>query len=302
MKIRFILPLMALILIAVAPVAAQTDDGAPDSFYVAFDLTNMGGPAFSRQITFAEPPWPDTIFVNIYIWSDELLAGTQLGFRPEDEAGDPFVDIFPVAEDKSQSVWTSAIPIPMAVDTSQAAALVGSVAFPPYVDSPQGLLTTIKFEVKNPSIPAGTKITIDSAFVPPAGVFLYTEVEGGLSQEIQPAPFRPATGPNIILDVEDLTTPSLPTSYVLEQNKPNPFNPETSIDFAIPRSGHVSIEIFNTLGQKVKTLVDEPLTAGVKRVRWDGHDDRGKEVASGVYFYRMTVNDFTQSKKMLLLK
>jgi flagellar hook assembly protein FlgD len=83
---------------------------------------------------------------------------------------------------------------------------------------------------------------------------------------------------------------------------PNPFNPNTVIMFAIPKPGEVRIEVFNVLGQKVKTLANEFSKAGYKRVEWDGTDDNGSSVASGVYLYRMTAGDFSETKKMLLLK
>jgi hypothetical protein len=93
-----------------------------------------------------------------------------------------------------------------------------------------------------------------------------------------------------------------PSDFVLFQNYPNPFNPSTSIEFLLPKSGQVKIEIFNILGRKVRTLVDEQLKPGHKLVDWDGRDDRGRDVTSGIYFYRITVGEFSQSKKMLLLR
>src|SRR4030065_2252653 len=103
---------------------------------------------------------------------------------------------------------------------------------------------------------------------------------------------------------EDNRFPSTlrPNSFVLSQNYPNPFNTETVITFALPRSGNVKIEIFNILGQKVRELVDEKVTAGYKKVIWDGKDNRGKTVASGVYFYRVKADNFVDVKKMTLLK
>jgi flagellar hook assembly protein FlgD len=64
----------------------------------------------------------------------------------------------------------------------------------------------------------------------------------------------------------------------------------------------VKVEIFNLLGQKVRTLVDEPLRAGHKLVDWDGCDDGGEEVCSGIYFYRIRASEFSDSKKMILLR
>jgi hypothetical protein len=90
--------------------------------------------------------------------------------------------------------------------------------------------------------------------------------------------------------------------FSLDQNYPNPFNPTTKIEFVLSKSGQVRVEIFNILGQKVKTLVDQYLKAGHQMVEWDGKDDSGKEVTSGVYFYRLQAKEFTQTKKMVLMK
>jgi len=88
----------------------------------------------------------------------------------------------------------------------------------------------------------------------------------------------------------------------LYQNYPNPFNPTTSMEFSLPRQGLVRIEIFNILGQKVRTAVDEDLKAGRHFVEWDGTDDSGREVSSGIYFYKLEAGDLTQTKKMVLIR
>jgi hypothetical protein len=97
-------------------------------------------------------------------------------------------------------------------------------------------------------------------------------------------------------------TETLPERFVLLQNYPNPFNPTTEIEFVIPKPAQVKIEIFNILGEKIATLVDRKLGAGHKAVEWDGKDDQGREVSTGIYFYRLKAKDFTQTKKMVLLK
>ncbi|MGC8652870.1 MAG: alpha-amylase family glycosyl hydrolase, partial [Candidatus Kryptoniota bacterium] len=97
---------------------------------------------------------------------------------------------------------------------------------------------------------------------------------------------------------------NLPAQYVLEQNYPNPFNPSTNIQFSIGNRMpvHVVLDIFNVLGQKVRTLVDDYRSQGTYRVTWDGKNDAGLSVASGVYFYLLKSNNFVSTKKMLLLK
>ncbi len=96
--------------------------------------------------------------------------------------------------------------------------------------------------------------------------------------------------------------PVLPTEFALSQNYPNPFNPITTISYALPSNSYVKLSIYNILGQKVKTLVDGEEQAGFKNVIWDGKNDRGEEVGSGIYFYRIQTGSFTKTAKMSLLK
>jgi hypothetical protein len=90
---------------------------------------------------------------------------------------------------------------------------------------------------------------------------------------------------------------SLPERYVLEQNYPNPFNPATTIRYGLPTRAHVTLSVFNTLGQQVATLVQGEQEAGNHEVRFDATN-----LASGVYFYRLQTGDFVQSKRLLLLR
>lgn len=91
-------------------------------------------------------------------------------------------------------------------------------------------------------------------------------------------------------------------SFTLFGNSPNPFNPETEISYYLPKDGEVKIVIYNTLGQKIRTLVDELQKAGYRSARWDGKDEFGKPVASGVYFYKVQANRELQIRKMTLVK
>ncbi len=95
---------------------------------------------------------------------------------------------------------------------------------------------------------------------------------------------------------------ALPDRYELLQNRPNPFNPATDISFALPEGSHAAIEIFDISGRKVKVLGDRYFEAGVHTVTWDGTNGAGQRVATGVYLYRMTANNFVATKKMILMK
>ena len=102
----------------------------------------------------------------------------------------------------------------------------------------------------------------------------------------------------------NLTISQLPKAFSLTQNSPNPFNPSTSISFSVPEGvrSEVKIEVFNMRGGLVKCLCDGEREAGSYTVFWDGKDSNGREVASGVYLYRMLAGEFVQTRKMVLLK
>jgi hypothetical protein len=99
----------------------------------------------------------------------------------------------------------------------------------------------------------------------------------------------------------------VPTEFSLSQNYPNPFNPSTIIKFKVQGSRFkvplpTTLKVYNVLGQKVRTLVDEPKQTGEYEAIWDGKDDKGEVMASGIYFYQLKAGNLTDTKKMLLLK
>lgn len=94
---------------------------------------------------------------------------------------------------------------------------------------------------------------------------------------------------------------AMPYVYKLEQNYPNPFNPSTNIKFSISQNEHVEIVIYNILGQKVKTLVNKKLLAGFHQVVWDGKNDQGLKVSTGIYLLKMKSKDFIQTRKMMIV-
>ncbi|HQV32122.1 MAG TPA: T9SS type A sorting domain-containing protein, partial [Calditrichia bacterium] len=96
--------------------------------------------------------------------------------------------------------------------------------------------------------------------------------------------------------------PLQPMDYRLAQNYPNPFNPETTISFQMARKGTANLTVYNALGQVVTTLVDGVLNTGPQQVLWDGRDRFGKGVASGVYFYQLRTDSFSETRKMMLIR
>ncbi len=96
---------------------------------------------------------------------------------------------------------------------------------------------------------------------------------------------------------------SIPREFKLNQNYPNPFNPTTTISFALPEAARVTLSIYNVLGQKVRTLINnQQATAGTHVRQWDGRDDAGHQVASGIYFYKLEAGKFSSIRKMVLMK
>lgn len=166
------------------------------------------------------------------------------------------------------------------------------------------LLATMTFKLED-----STTICIDTCFWPPASRIEFTLSSGVESKiprpgnSVHPDSFKTCFGfgANDVREVQS-SEESTPSEFSLYQNYPNPFNPYTNFRFTLATSAHVKIEIYNIVGQRVRTLVDVDMKAGVYVADWDGKNDKGKSVSSGIYLYRMQAGDFTDMKKMLLLK
>jgi hypothetical protein len=103
----------------------------------------------------------------------------------------------------------------------------------------------------------------------------------------------------IIVDVPNVQTPA---SFALEQNFPNPFNPTTTVSYSVPKSGQVNVMVYDLLGNLVKTLVNEVQQPGAYKVQWDATNDQGQVVPTGNYILKMVAGNFSQTRKMTLLK
>jgi len=99
-----------------------------------------------------------------------------------------------------------------------------------------------------------------------------------------------------------LTYPSIPKQFELYQNYPNPFNPVTTLQYALPGDALVNITIYDIMGRQVKTLIDRSQTAGYKSIQWDATNDNNQPVSAGLYLYTIQAGDYSQTKKMVLLK
>jgi flagellar hook assembly protein FlgD len=127
-------------------------------------------------------------------------------------------------------------------------------------------------------------------------LYNHTSYYGGYVDNVRVWNYSKITG------IEPINEPGLPAKVELFQNYPNPFNPSTEIKFHISKSQKVTLAVYDLLGRKVKTLVDENVTAGKYKVDWNGTNEYGQKVASGIYFYRLQTEGFNQTRKMLLMK
>jgi flagellar hook assembly protein FlgD len=105
-------------------------------------------------------------------------------------------------------------------------------------------------------------------------------------------------GVEVSLDESEIT----PIQFALHQNYPNPFNPHTEISFDIPEMTDINVSVFNLMGQKVKTLVNDNITPGYHTIMWDGTNDKGLQVSTGMYFYTLQSSEKRVMRKMLFLK
>jgi hypothetical protein len=159
----------------------------------------------------------------------------------------------------------------------------------PYLQSGTGVIANLVFEVNDATV---TEISLESIILKEpnhALTFVFHNEDGSIA----------TTSPEFSNTTVSLANgvDGLPESFELAQNYPNPFNPSTQISYSLPTAGNVTITVFNVLGQKVATLVDGQKDAGVHVVEFDGSAQ-----ASGMYFYRIDTESFSETKKMVMLK
>jgi hypothetical protein len=130
---------------------------------------------------------------------------------------------------------------------------------------------------------------------------LFTNTEGNYILEFaHNAGFTDIGFPTAI--TEGIYVGNKPDSYKLQQNYPNPFNPRTNISFSLPDNATVILEIYNSLGQKIRTLTEAKMSAGTYEVAWDGANENGHSMSTGVYYYQIKAGSFYQVKRMMLIR
>ncbi len=156
-----------------------------------------------------------------------------------------------------------------------------------------------------------TGIDVAGGIEPPVtfsyrGYFLGSSFDSSIGAQIAEFEREPLTPDFEAQSYEEPTSvddgPVLPVAFNLEQNYPNPFNPTTEIRYQIAKTGRTTLAIYNLLGKKVRTLVNENVPAGSYSVSWNGTDDAGRQVTSGVYVYRLQSGEFVESRKLVFVK
>lgn len=235
--------------------------------------------------------------VAVWITLDSAINGGTLGFSWSDFSN---WRLDSVVNGPAISSWEIAPPPDTAAANLIGKVLLGGAAiFASTAAGPDQLFATMYFSLKSGNTwTTGSDMLIDSTFVEPGGEFVLIRTPSGTN-------FLPTfTGAHLVTFSDALGDDgaALPEVFSVSQNYPNPFNPSTNIMYSVAKRSHVSLEVFNLLGQKVKTLVDVEMDAGSYPVTWDGDNDEGSAVASGVYFYKMVAGDFVQTRKMMLMK
>ncbi|MCG3155850.1 MAG: hypothetical protein DKINENOH_02458 [bacterium] len=151
---------------------------------------------------------------------------------------------------------------------------------------------------------ADTTVSIDYSWVSRGNFFVAqaTSQDGETNPNFTNASYFGRLASLTTAVAENSGNSSQPASFELAQNFPNPFNPETTISFRMERPAFAELEIYNLKGERIRTLVSTSLPAGTHAVRWNGTDDRGTRLASGVYTYRLKAGEAVKARTMLLLK
>lgn len=167
-----------------------------------------------------------------------------------------------------------------------------------YRDDGEGNLVLLMYNMANDPIPVGEGniVSLPAVLSPYANDDLKIQLKKVVLADEKAALIPVGSG-----------SPSVPVAFELDQNYPNPFNPSTTIRFSLPSQSNAdylptTLRIYNVLGRMVRTLVDEPMAAGTHDVIWDGKDEQGNQVASGIYFYKLRSGDYEDTKKMVMMK
>jgi hypothetical protein len=270
----------------------------PKGTHRLYDFAGYAGATVIWDVT--DPLDPDTLGVIrdvsiVYHHSGDVTADHRYLY---------LCDELSIGSNADISIWDIADPaVPMRVgQIGDASAtvhniyVIGNLAYVAYYSS--GFRVYDLADPTNPVV-AGqydTNQRTGEGFIGAIGAYVYLPSGNILVCDIENGLFAFSVTP--LLASEDAAD----AAFKLAQNFPNPFNPSTRIPFELTRGGRVGLSVFDVAGRRVRAVLERVLPAGLHEIEWDGRDDAGRPVASGVYFYRMQSGPQTETRRMVLLK
>ena len=284
MKIKLLI-VMAVIIIGTCFSVSAQDPGVRDTVALTLSVDTL---ALTAQ-------------VQVYVYSDEDLIGGSIGVRwvnTNMQVDTAYAD--PVLENGFNLVVALYESDSKAVTNANYRFITGGAALGagiPAEPSGRRLWATYDYVLSTWGGIDNDGIRLDTSEFSPGSAFLLVGVGTN---------FQPVWEGEIIYGnpagVRFVEESTLPNHFSLGQNYPNPFNPTTDISFDIPVNSHVNLTVYNVLGQEVKRIINRDMAAGRYVATWDGKTQSGKAVSSGVYFYKLEAGDFSDTKKMMILK
>jgi hypothetical protein len=208
-------------------------------------------------------------------------------------------------------------PKPPAIgDAVQVEIIDGGTAYLQNFKPPAGEGQSWIFDLRTLGTKGNAVLTLSSSGTLPAGYSVHVldlknenalpaasgSFQVGLDAPNAPHYYKVIMGTDEYAAKESNSIPLQPVSYALGQNYPNPFNPTTTIRYSLAKRSDVALEIYNTLGQRVRTLLSGSQTTGEYAITWDGTNDNGAHVASGIYFYRLRTEEFNAVRKLAMIR
>ncbi len=262
--------------------------------FATFERERLGGGGVVAGVDTLYVSSIDSMFIPIELTSGDLNPATQ--FIPS------------ISYLDSASYWTSGVRNWGYNGVSVGLVTIGIPDPVPFFPVLETTTKIAEFRLKladlSPEmLPDSFHIIIDTLNVPTTQVVKYSPSGGTgyLPHLVTPGVLKVLV-PTLDADDDNPSEELLPQQFQLAQNYPNPFNPTTTIKYYVASKGIVNLSVYNILGQRVKTLVNGQMDIGWQEAQWNGRDESGNSVASGIYFYKMSAGDYVDTKKMLLMK
>jgi hypothetical protein len=285
--------------------SADTDESGLVDFadFIAFagtfnsTATTVNGnpiPNTKRVVPTLRPGVNDNVQLSLNLSSDKVLVGQTVTLNVKVDNATSLQGFgFDLSYDTDKFEYVNATP---AQDDLLKSGGAETPVFLKYQETPGEIAIANAIVDGSPSVGTGNLVSLTFRVL--------TEFEDNARFEIASGiVFDGSKLSNPVVALGSLNVESTPTEFALLQNFPNPFNPETTIKYNVAEGGNVALRIYNVVGQVVRTLVAEQQSAGRYTVRWNGNDDRGVSVSSGIYFYQITAgSEFQDVKKLMLLK